>query len=75
MNFLDEGGRVVETVDITPLINSFGGVPDKTRLRHSSVKPDGTSSIAFNYYGVFRSTSSDEGGGGATWEIFYFPFE
>jgi hypothetical protein len=75
MNFLDEGGRVIETVDITPIINSFGDVPDKTRLRHSSIKPDGASSIAFNYYGVFKGTSSDVGGGGATWEIFYFPFE
>lgn len=75
MNFLDEEGRVIETVDITPLIQSFGSVPDKTRLRHTSVKPEGTSSIAFNYYGVFKGTSSDVGGGGATWEIFYFPFD
>ncbi|MGB3221727.1 MAG: hypothetical protein WBB23_02910 [Desulforhopalus sp.] len=73
MNFLDEEGRVIETVDITPLINSFGGVPDKTRLRHSSVKPDGASSIAFNYYGVFKGDAPEMGGD--TWEIFYFPFE
>lgn len=73
MNFLDEEGRVIETVDITPLINSFGGVPDKTRLRHSSVKPESTSAIVFNYYGVFRGDAPEMGG--ATWEIFYFPFD
>jgi hypothetical protein len=73
MNFLDEEGKVIETVDITPLIHSFGGVPDKTRLRHSSVKPDGASSIAFNYFGVFKGDSPDMGGD--TWEIFYFPFD
>jgi hypothetical protein len=54
MNFLDEEGGVIETVDITPLIHSFGSVPDKTRIKHSSIRPPGASSIAFNYYGVFK---------------------
>jgi hypothetical protein len=75
MNFLDEEGRVIETVDITPVIHSFGSVPDKTRIKNSSVRPSGASSIVFNYYGVFKGDNSDAGGGGATWEIFYFPFD
>lgn len=75
MNFLDEEGRVIKTVDITPLIQSFSSVPDKIRIGHSSVKPEGTSFIAFNYYGVFKGISSEVGGGGAAWEVFYFPFE
>jgi hypothetical protein len=75
MNFLDEEGRVIETVDITPLIHAFGSVPDKTRIKRSSIRPSDASSIAFNYYGAFKGNSNDEGGGGATWDIFYFPFD
>jgi hypothetical protein len=75
MNFLDGEGRVIETVDITPLIHAFGSVPDKTRIKHSSIRPSDASSIAFNYYGAFKGNSNDEGGGGATWDIFYFPFD
>lgn len=73
MSFLDGEGRVLNTVDITPLIGSFSRVPDKLSLRSSCERPTGAGSIAFNYYGVFRGDS--EAMGGDEWDIFYFPFD
>jgi hypothetical protein len=74
MNFLDGEGRVLETVDITPLIGSFYNNSDeKFSIRKKLVRPVGASSIAFNYYGEFIGNSPDMRGDG--WYIFYFPFD
>ncbi len=74
MSFLDADGRVLETLDITPLISTFGNVPDEMPVKASSPKPAGASAIAFNYYGTFRSGNGEDMGGDG-WEIFYFPFD
>lgn len=71
MSFLDGQGRVIETIDITPVYGSFG-VPEKLNIRVSRVAPPGSKAIAFNYFGEFRSNSLEPGD---TWEIYYFPFD
>ncbi|MGB3209682.1 MAG: hypothetical protein WBB19_03160 [Desulforhopalus sp.] len=73
MSFLDGDGRVIQTVDITPLFRSFSYVWDQLQVKESLVKPEGAVFIAFNYFGEF-SGSADEMGGDE-WEIFYFPYE
>lgn len=73
MSFLDGEGRVLETVDITPLFSSFGYAPDELTIKFSGVRPAAAIAIAFNYYGAFKG--SDVEMGGATWDIFYFPFD
>lgn len=72
MNFLDNEGRVLETVDITPVYTAFGSMPEKLDLRVSHVAPPGSSAIAFNYFGVFQANTPASTG---SWEVFYFPFE
>lgn len=72
MSFLDAEGRVLQTVDITPLISYMGFVPDKIAIQKTSVRPVGTSYIAFNYFGSFRGNESEIGGD--DWDIFYFPY-
>ncbi|GAB6193269.1 hypothetical protein [Desulfocastanea catecholica] len=73
MNFLDGEGGVIETVDITPLFSSFGQTPDELTIRFSGVRPAAAAAIAFNYYGAFRGSAEEMGG--ASWDIFYFPFD
>lgn len=75
MSFLDSEGRVLQTVNITPLISSYGTVSDRIPVRASSAKPAGASAIAFNYFGTFLGGGSDEQMGGSSWEIFSFPYE
>ena len=72
MSFLDGEGRVIETVDITPIFHIFGSVPEKLDFNLSRVPPAGSKAIAFNYFGGFRSNSTDRSG---TWDIYYFPFD
>lgn len=72
MSFLDDGGRVIETIDITPVLGAFGQVPEKTDFRVSRPAPPGSKAIAFNYFGEFRSDFDDST---STWEIFYFPYD
>lgn len=72
MSFLDDSGRVIETIDITPLLGAFGQVPEKTDFRVTRAAPPGSKAIAFNFFGEFRSDLSDATG---TWEVFYFPYD
>ncbi len=73
MSFLDKDGRVLETVDITPLYTYMGAIPDELPVQTSASKPVDAAGIAFNYFGIFRTGSMDDMGGDG-WEIFYFPF-
>lgn len=74
MNFLDGEGRVLETVDISPLIGSYGFDPDPDFVvKKSSLKPIGSRSIAFNYYAEFMG--NDPEARGDSWYISYFPFD
>lgn len=75
MSFLDNEGRVLETVDITPVMNSFSAVPDNIKIEASMTKPAGSSAIAFNYFGEFRGTGNGEDVGGSQWVIAYFPYD
>lgn len=72
MSFLDAEGRVIDTIDITPVFGTFGRVPEKLDFRVSPVAPPGSKAIAFNYFGEFRTNSREASD---TWEIFYFPFD
>ncbi len=76
MNFLDGEGRVLDTVDITPMFSYSGVVSDHLKIQSISSFPAGTSFLAFNYFGIFKGGGGggDERGGG-DWDIFYFPFE
>jgi hypothetical protein len=73
MNFLDIEGRVIETVDITPIYSRLWRAPEKLELSDSRVLPAGSKAIAFNYFGMFRGERSDDSMG--NWEIFHFPFD
>ncbi len=73
MSFLDGEGKVLETVDITPLFSSFGHAPDELKISFSRARPAAAVAMAFNYYGAFRGSSEEMGG--ASWDIFYFPFD
>jgi hypothetical protein len=73
LSYLDDAGKVIETVDITPVIHAFGAVPDSLPLNVSHRRPSASRAIAFHYFGGFRENSSHHGGGGQ-WEIHHFPF-
>lgn len=74
MSFLDGAGRVLETVDISPLISFYNELSNQDlKIKKSLARPVGASSIAFNYYGDFRGNDRETFGDG--WNIFYFPFE
>jgi hypothetical protein len=73
MSFLDGEGRVLETVDITPMYAAFGSVPDRLSIKASGAEPAGAAAIAFNYFGLFKGDNNEMGG--SDWQIFYFPFE
>lgn len=72
MSFLDSEGRVIETVDITPIFNTFWRIPEKLDLTVSRVQPPGSKAIAFNYFGMFRGDRIDSSD---NWEIYYLPFD
>ena len=74
MSFLDKDGRVLESVDITPLFRYLGDIPGTLPVRVSALQPAEAAGIAFNYFGIFRSGNHEEMGGDG-WEIFYFPFD
>lgn len=75
MSFLDQEGRVLETINMTPLISYFVTIPDEIPLKRvSHPKPAGATAVAFNYFGVFKNGNHEEMGGDG-WEIFYFPFD
>lgn len=71
LSFLDDGGKVIETVDLSPLVHTFGAVPDSIPIRLSCVRPPGANAIAFNYQGRFIDGQRDSNG---SWDIYHFPF-
>jgi len=74
MSFVDVEGRVLETVDISPVVSSYGFEPDPDFfVKRSSLKPIGTRSIVFNYFGEFMG--NDPEARGDSWYISYFPFD
>jgi hypothetical protein len=72
MNFLDAEGRVLQTIDISPLLD-FEVAPDQIPVKASGSIPTTASAIAFNFFGQFKDNgllrNSD------STEIFYFPFD
>jgi len=73
VNFLDAGGKVIASENISPNISSFNEVPDVVRIKASGLIPSGSVAIAFNYYG--RLTGASLRGGGDSWEVYYMPFD
>ncbi len=73
LSFLDDAGRVIEAVDITPLFNHFGTIPGNLDIRLTHPRPAGSKAIAFSYFGVMRDSSSRDSVG--EWAISYFPFD
>jgi len=72
MSFLDSEGRVIETVDITPMIKYRNPVVNPLTLAEKKFnRPAGTTHIVFNYFGVFIGDGSDIT---EEWEVFQFPF-
>ncbi len=71
LSFLDGEGKVIETVDLSPLIETFGKVPESLPVKFVHVRPPGSKSFTFHYFGGFRSGSSKDGG---DWSIYHFPF-
>ncbi len=74
MSFLDDQGRVLETVNITPLIGASSTVPREVPVRASTTRPAGATAIAFNYFGVFASGGITRERSSSQWNISYFPF-
>ncbi|MFH0783255.1 MAG: hypothetical protein V2B20_15075 [Pseudomonadota bacterium] len=71
LSYLDGDGKVIETIDISPLIHTFGTVPESLPLKSSHIRPPGSKSFTFHYFGGFRSDSLKDGG---DWSIYHFPF-
>lgn len=71
LSYLDEAGKVLESVDISPVIPTYGAIPDSLQFTLSRVPPPGSKAFAFHYSGEFRSDQRDSGAG---WNISYFPF-
>ncbi len=69
--FVDVQGRVVETVDIGPVVPAYGSVPETLPLKLSRRLPPEAKSFVFHYFGTFRTNPLDEGG---SWDIGHFPF-
>ncbi len=72
MSFLDGQGRVIETIDVTPVFGAFGRTPEKRDFRVSRSAPPGTKAIAFNYFGEFRDNAHEHSD---SWDIYYFPYD
>lgn len=72
MSFLDDQGRVIETIDVTPLYGAYSEIPESMGLRVSRPAPPGSRAIAFNYSGEFFSPPREDGD---EWDIFYFPYD
>lgn len=72
LNLLDELGKVVGTVDITPIYSAYSNVTGPLSFKTAVNSVSGASSFAFSYFGTLfggrLSETSD------SWEIFYFPF-
>jgi hypothetical protein len=72
LNLLDELGRVIGTVDITPPYATYNSVAGPMVFKTAVASVSGASSFAFSYLGTLfggrLSETSD------SWEIFYFPF-
>ena len=72
MSFLDGEGRVLETINITPLFGYMYIAPNHTMVKSSSIKPMGVSFIAFSYFGVFIMNDNEMPDESV---IFCFPFD
>jgi len=72
MNFLDSEGRVLETVDVTPMFSRLNSIPLEMKIKKDGITPYGARSIVFNYLGNFRGETRDIT---EDWDIIYFPFE
>lgn len=72
MNFLDANGRVVGTVDVTPLFGVNTDLPPELKRKAEGMVPPGTTAIAFNYFGNFRGQAIEIND---DWDIYYCPFE
>lgn len=71
MNFLDGDGKVLETIDISPMVD-FTIASSQIPIKASGSRPAAASAIAFNFFGQFRENGVGARGGST--EIFYFPF-
>ncbi|WP_143005438.1 hypothetical protein [Desulforhopalus singaporensis] len=71
LNFLDEEGRVLATLDVTPFYSVRGQVMHSLEKRKTLAIPAGSTQITFSYYGIFVG---DVPHIGEEWQIFEFPF-
>jgi hypothetical protein len=72
MSFLDGEGRVLETINITPLFGHMFVAPNYLTIKSSSIRPMGARSIAFSYFGVFVMNDNEMPDERV---IFCFPFD
>ncbi len=71
LNWLDAGGTVLQTVDITPAFIVRAFAPNKLHINREIPVAPRASSYCFNYYGVFQGEKPDVT---EEWDIFLFPF-
>jgi hypothetical protein len=73
MSFLDSDGRVLETVNITPMFTYRSQVLEPLSLTQKEFnRPPGSSHFVFNYYGTFQGDTNDIT---EDWDVFQFPFQ
>jgi len=72
ISYVDEAGRVLASFDITPIIPTYGSIPENLPLKAAHPLPPGSKAFVFHYYGEFRSNPINEGG---QWTIHHFPFD
>lgn len=71
LNWLDDEGVVLQTVDITPVFSVRTFAPNRLKVDREVPVAPGASSYCFNYYGVFQGEKPDVS---EEWDIFLFPF-
>lgn len=71
LNWLDDQGVVLQTVDITPLFGVRNFSPDRLPVNRTIAVAPGAAAFCFNYYGVFQGEKPDVT---EEWDIFLFPF-
>lgn len=71
LNWLDEQGKVLQTVDITPAFVIRTLPPNRLKINRDIPVAVGAKAFCFNYYGVFQGEKPDVT---EEWDIFLFPF-
>ncbi|MEE4240878.1 MAG: hypothetical protein V2I36_05395 [Desulfopila sp.] len=73
IHFLDENGVVLSTHEISPNLGYLRKYSDTLPLVNIPPAPQGSTSFAFSYWGIFRGSGIKNENSG-DWEVYFNPF-